>query len=219
MSDYCYCFLQLVLIVDVLCFGQFIFKFGWLSFYFFNVGCFDFGLLLFQFGVCYVDVIDVSGIKYDVVFGLVYKGILLVIVMVCELVQCGCDLLLLFNCKEVKDYGEGGQLIGVDMNGKCVLIVDDVIIVGIVICEVLGIICVVGGILVGIVVVFDCQEIVLEIDCCLVVQLVVEEVGILVIVVVLLVDLFDFVFGNLEFVGYCQLLEVYWVQYGVCLIC
>lgn len=41
-----------------------------------------------------------------------------------------------FNCKEVKDYGEGGVLVGVFVVGKKVWIIDDVIIVGIVICEV-----------------------------------------------------------------------------------
>lgn len=39
-----------------------------------------------------------------------------------------------FNCKEVKIYGEGGNLVGSLFSGK-VMFVDDVIIVGMVICE------------------------------------------------------------------------------------
>ncbi|KAG1435138.1 hypothetical protein G6F56_014073 [Rhizopus delemar] len=56
------------------------------------------------------------------------------------------DVPFAYNRKEAKDHGEGGQLIGADMNGKRVLIVDDVITAGTAIREALGIIrAAVGG--------------------------------------------------------------------------
>lgn len=67
------------------------------------------------------------------------------------------DLFWCFNCKEVKDYGEGGNLVGVLLEGW-VLIIDDVIIVGIVICEVMELIDWIVVCLAGVVVVLDCQE-------------------------------------------------------------
>ena len=130
MSDHRHRFLQLALTADALRFGQFTLKSGRLSPYFFNAGRFDSGSLLSQLGACYADAIDASGIKYDVVFGPAYKGIPLATAMACELAQRGRDLPLSFNRKEAKDHGEGGQLIGADMNGKRVLIVDDVITAG-----------------------------------------------------------------------------------------
>ena len=130
MSDHRHRFLQLALTADALRFGQFTLKSGRLSPYFFNAGRFDSGSLLSQLGTCYADAIDATGIKYDVVFGPAYKGIPLATAMACELAQRGRDLPLSFNRKEAKDHGEGGQLIGADMNGKRVLIVDDVITAG-----------------------------------------------------------------------------------------
>lgn len=140
MSDHRHRFLQLALTADALRFGQFTLKSGRLSPYFFNAGRFDSGSLLSQLGACYSDAIDATGIKYDVVFGPAYKGIPLATAMACELAQRGRDLPLSFNRKEVKDHGEGGQLIGADMTGKRVLIVDDVITAGTAIREALAII-------------------------------------------------------------------------------
>ena len=155
MSDHRHRFLQLALTADALRFGQFTLKSGRLSPYFFNAGRFDSGSLLSQLGACYADAIDASGIKYDVVFGPAYKGIPLATAMACELAQRGRDLPLSFNRKEAKDHGEGGQLIGADMNGKRVLIVDDVITAGTAIREALGIIRAAGGTPAGIVVALD----------------------------------------------------------------
>ena len=152
MSDHRHRFLQLALTADALRFGQFTLKSGRLSPYFFNAGRFDSGSLLSQLGACYADAIDATGIKYDVVFGPAYKGIPLATAMACELAQRGRDLPLSFNRKEAKDHGEGGQLIGADLNGKRVLIVDDVITAGTAIREALGIIRAAGGTPAGIVV-------------------------------------------------------------------
>jgi len=215
MSDHRHRFLQLALTADALRFGQFTLKSGRLSPYFFNAGRFDSGSLLSQLGACYSDAIDASGIKYDVVFGPAYKGIPLATAMACELAQRGRDLPLSFNRKEVKDHGEGGQLIGADLTGKRVLIVDDVITAGTAIREALAIIRAAGGIPAGIVVALDRQEIASDSDHRSAAQAVAEEAGIPVIAVATLADLLDFASGNPELVGYRQPLEAYRAQYGV----
>ncbi len=149
------------------------------------------------------------------VFGPAYKGIPLATAMACELAQRGRDLPLSFNRKEAKAHGEGGQLIGADMNGKRVLIVDDVITAGTAIREALGIIRDAGGIPAGIVVALDRQEIASDTDHRSAAQAVAEEAGIPVIAVATLADLLDFASGNPELVGYRQPLETYRAQYGV----
>lgn len=116
-------------------FGEFILKLGCKSFYFFNVGLFNIGCDLVCLGCFYVVVLVDLGIEFDVLFGFVYKGILIVIIIVVVLVDYyDVDMFYCFNCKEVKNYGEGGNLVGSKLEG-CVMLVDDVIIVGMVICE------------------------------------------------------------------------------------
>ena len=117
------------LTADALRFGQFTLKSGRLSPYFFNAGRFDSGSLLSQLGACYADAIDASGISTTWCSARP-TGHPLATAMACELAQRGRDLPLSFNRKEAKAHGEGGQLIGADMNGKRVLIVDDVITAG-----------------------------------------------------------------------------------------
>lgn len=116
-------------------FGEFILKLGCVSLYFFNVGLFNCGGDLVKLGCFYVDVLMDVGVVFDVFFGLVYKGIFIVIIIVVVLVDSyKFDVFYCFNCKEVKIYGEGGNLVGSLLEGK-VMLVDDVIIVGMVICE------------------------------------------------------------------------------------
>lgn len=214
MSDHRHRFLQLALTADALRFGQFTLKSGRLSPYFFNAGRFDSGSSMAQLALCYADAVDAAGLKYDVVFGPAYKGIPLATAMACELAQRGRDLPLSFNRKEVKDHGEGGQLIGADMGGKRVLIVDDVITAGTAIREAMSIIRASGGIPAGIVVALDRQEIASESDTRSAAQAVSEEAGIPVIAVATMADLLDFASGNPELVGYRQPLEDYRSRYG-----
>lgn len=214
MSDHRHRFLQLALSADALRFGQFTLKSGRLSPYFFNAGRFDSGSRMAQLALCYADAVDAAGLKYDVVFGPAYKGIPLATAMACELAQRGRDLPLSFNRKEVKDHGEGGQLIGADMTGKRVLIVDDVITAGTAIREAMTIIRAAGGIPAGIVVALDRQEIASETDPRSAAQAVAEEAGIPVIAVATMADLLDFASGNPELVGYRQPLADYRSRYG-----
>ena len=119
-----------------------------------------------------------------------------------------------FNRKEAKDHGEGGTLIGADMAGKRILIVDDVITAGTAIREALAIIREAKGIPAGIVVALDRQEIASEEDRRSAAQAVSAETGIPVIAVANLADLLAFASGNPELVGYREPLLAYRGHYG-----
>ena len=214
MSDHRSRFLQLALNADALRFGQFTLKSGRVSPYFFNAGRFDTGLALAQLGNCYADAVEASGIAFDQLFGPAYKGIPLATAIACEFSHRGRNLPLTFNRKEAKDHGEGGSLIGADMAGRRILIVDDVITAGTAIREALAIIRDAGGIPAGIVVALDRQEIASESDRRSAAQAVAAETGIPVIAVANLADLLAFASGNPELVGYREPLLAYRGQYG-----
>ena len=214
MSDHRSRFLQLALNADALRFGQFTLKSGRVSPYFFNAGRFDTGLALAQLGNCYADAIDDAGIAFDQLFGPAYKGIPLATSIACEFSHRGRNLPLTFNRKEAKDHGEGGTLIGADMAGKRILIVDDVITAGTAIREALAIIREAKGIPAGIVVALDRQEIASDEDRRSAAQAVSAETGIPVIAVANLADLLAFASGNPELVGYREPLLAYRGRYG-----
>ena len=214
MSDHRSRFLQLALNADALRFGQFTLKSGRVSPYFFNAGRFDTGLALAQLGNCYADAVESSGVAFDQLFGPAYKGIPLATAIACEFSHRGRNLPLTFNRKEAKDHGEGGTLIGADMAGKRILIVDDVITAGTAIREALAIIRADNGIPAGIVVALDRQEIASEEDRRSAAQAVAAETGIPVIAVANLADLLAFASGNPELVGYREPLLAYRARYG-----
>ena len=214
MSDHRSRFLQLALNADALRFGQFTLKSGRVSPYFFNAGRFDTGLALAQLGNCYADAVESSGIAFDQLFGPAYKGIPLATAIACEFSHRGRNLPLTFNRKEAKDHGEGGTLIGADMAGKRILIVDDVITAGTAIREALAIIRAANGIPAGIAVALDRQEIASEDDPRSAAQAVAAETGIPVIAVANLADLLAFASGNPELVGYREPLLAYRARYG-----
>ena len=214
MSDHRSRFLQLALNADALRFGQFTLKSGRASPYFFNAGRFDTGLALAQLGNCYADAVEASGIAFDQLFGPAYKGIPLATAIACEFSHRGRNLPLTFNRKEAKDHGEGGNLIGADMAGRRILIIDDVITAGTAIREALAIIRAANGIPAGIVVALDRQEIASETDRRSAAQAVAAETGIPVIAVANLTDLLAFASGNPELVGYREPLLAYRARYG-----
>ena len=163
MTDHRTRFLQLALRAQALRFGEFTLKSGRSSPYFFNAGRFDSGGAMAELAGCYADAIDAAQRAgelrdFDLLFGPAYKGIPLATALACEYARRGRDLPLAFNRKEAKAHGEGGTLIGAPLEGRRVLVVDDVITAGTAIREALGTIAAAGGVVAGIVIALDRQE-------------------------------------------------------------
>jgi orotate phosphoribosyltransferase len=207
-------FLQLALDADALRFGEFTLKSGRLSPYFFNAGRFDSGASIAGLAACYADAIDAAGLEFDLLFGPAYKGIPLATALACEYARRGRDLPLAFNRKEAKAHGEGGTLIGAPLAGRRVLVVDDVITAGTAIREALGIIAAAGGIVAGIVVALDRQEIAAEGDRRSAAQAVAAQAGVPVLAVAGLADLLAFADGNDTLAAFRAPLQAYRARYG-----
>ena len=130
MEQYKRDFIEFALSRNVLKFGEFTLKSGRKSPYFFNAGLFNTGADLARLGEFYAAAIQASAVDFDVVFGPAYKGIPIgTSVSVALFNRYGIDKSVCFNRKEVKDHGEGGNLIGSPLQGK-ILLVDDVITAG-----------------------------------------------------------------------------------------
>ena len=130
MEQYKRDFIEFALSRNVLKFGEFTLKSGRKSPYFFNAGLFNTGADLARLGEFYAAAIKASAVDFDVVFGPAYKGIPIgTSVSVALFNRYGIDKPVCFNRKEVKDHGEGGNLIGSPLQGK-ILLVDDVITAG-----------------------------------------------------------------------------------------
>ena len=130
MEQYKRDFIEFALSRNVLKFGEFTLKSGRKSPYFFNAGLFNSGADLARLGEFYAAAIQASAVDFDVVFGPAYKGIPIgTSVSVALFNRYGIDKPVCFNRKEVKDHGEGGNLIGSPLQGK-ILLVDDVITAG-----------------------------------------------------------------------------------------
>lgn len=116
---------------NVLQFGDFTLKSGRKSKYFFNLGNIYSAEALAQLGSFYASQIMQAEFDFDVLFGAAYKGIPLATVTAVALLQeFDRSVDVAFNRKEVKDHGEGGQLIGAPLNERKVLLIDDVITAG-----------------------------------------------------------------------------------------
>ena len=130
MEQYKRDFIEFALSRNVLKFGEFTLKSGRKSPYFFNAGLFNTGADLARLGEFYAAAIQASAVDFNVVFGPAYKGIPIgTSCSVALFSRYGIDKPVCFNRKEVKDHGEGGNLIGSPLQGK-ILLVDDVITAG-----------------------------------------------------------------------------------------
>lgn len=111
-------------------FGQFTLKSGRVSPYFFNAGGFDDGKSLQMLCECYAQAILDSELAFDMLFGPAYKGIPLAAGIAIALnASHQHNIPFAYNRKEAKDHGEGGALVGAELEGQ-VLITDDVISAG-----------------------------------------------------------------------------------------
>lgn len=155
--------LTLSIKVQALKFGSFILKSGRKSPYFFNAGAFNSGEALAILAKNYVAVIMelqkrllISGL-----FGPAYKGIPLVSAVATELFSREkISLPWAFNRKEIKDHGEGGLLVGADLKGKNVLVIDDVLTAGTAVRESLKLLRQQGAKPVALMVILDRQELI-----------------------------------------------------------
>ena len=131
MKPYQTTFLDLALQAEVLKFGQFTLKSGRISPYFFNLGKISSGAALRALGRAYAEALLAHGVEFDLLFGPAYKGIpLAAAVSIAFAELTGRDVPFAYNRKEAKDHGEGGVLVGADVKGARVVVVDDVLTAG-----------------------------------------------------------------------------------------
>ncbi len=157
MSEFREEFIEFAISRNVLCFGEFKTKAGRISPYFFNAGLFNDGSSLRKLGQFYAKAILAAQLPFDMLFGPAYKGIPLVSAITIALAESGYNYPFCFNRKEVKDHGEGGNLVGAPLAGR-VLIVDDVISAGISVRESVNHIRVSGAVACGVIIALDRME-------------------------------------------------------------
>ena len=132
MEQYKRDFIDFMMEVGVLTFGDFTTKSGRKTPYFVNSGLYRTGQQLDRLGEFYANAIQANlGSEFDVLFGPAYKGIPLVVTTSMGLHRRGTNVAFCFNRKEAKDHGEGGVLVGHKLqDGDRVLIVEDVTTAG-----------------------------------------------------------------------------------------
>ncbi|CEG56592.1 orotate phosphoribosyltransferase [Legionella fallonii] len=202
-------FIKLALDSQVLKFGEFTLKSGRISPYFFNAGLFYEGNALRQLGQFYAQTLLDNKVEFEHLFGPAYKGLPLATTTAVALAEHGKNTTVTFNRKEIKDHGEGGQLIGAPLSGKTVII-DDVITAGTAFREAQSLIKAHGGILTTVVIALDrCERGQTE-------KSTLTEIrnqGINVYSIITLVDLIDYLKNNKEH-EQVKKLEAYQAQYG-----
>ena len=210
MLDYQKAFITYSLDCDVLKFGDYLLKSGRTSPYFFNTGLFNTGIRLGKLGDFYAQALMHSGLKPDILFGPAYKGIPLVsATSIAYAKLAGCDIPYAFNRKEIKDHGEGGEVVGYGLKGK-VLIVDDVITAGTSVRESVELILRKDAVPIGVLVALDRQE---KVQSGLsAVQEVMECFKIPVIPIISLENIIDYIEANAA--GQLEAVVKYRQQYG-----
>lgn len=160
-------FINLALDNKVLKFGEFVLKSGRISPYFFNAGLLASGEMLSLLANGYAQALaqqlkasDHSDEPQELfIFGAAYKGIPFVAATAQALwVNHGINAQWGYNRKEVKDHGEGGQLVGADVKGKAVWVLDDVITAGTAMREVVELLQNAGARVAGVIVALDRKE-------------------------------------------------------------
>lgn len=153
-------FIEVALKNNVLRFGEFTLKSGRVSPYFFNAGLLSTGELLSVLATGYAEALAKHAKTDDlVIFGAAYKGIPFVAATAQALwAQHGINANWGYNRKEAKDHGEGGMLVGADLSGKKVWVIDDVMTAGTAMREVVEILDKAGASVAGIIVALDRKE-------------------------------------------------------------
>ncbi|WP_448215188.1 orotate phosphoribosyltransferase [Endozoicomonas sp. 2B-B] len=213
MLDYQREFLDFALQEQVIRFGEFTLKSGRKSPYFFNAGLFNTGEAISKMGQFYAHALVNSGIEYDILFGPAYKGIPLATTTAVALSEHhNLNTPLCFNRKEVKEHGEGGNIVGAPLEGR-VIIVDDVITAGTAVREVMEIIDQSPASPAGVMVALDRQEKGKgELSA---IQEVERDFSIPVVSIVTLNDLLSYAEENKDIKMYAPAIREYRERYGV----
>ena len=206
-------FIEFIRQTGVLKLGEFTLKSGRTSPYFFNAGLFNTGGQLDQLSQAYAATIANSGIEFDVLFGPAYKGIPLAATTSVALARdYKIDKPYAFNRKEVKDHGEGGQIVGHPLEGR-ILIIDDVITAGTAIRESIDLIHDHGAQPAGVVVALDRME--RGQGSLSAIQEVEQQYGLPVFSILNLNDLIDYLSTQTDSAEYLEAMRLYRQTYGI----
>ena len=206
-------FLELALELGALRFGEFELKSGRISPYFFNAGQLSTGRAAAGLGRCYAAALADAGLRFDMLFGPAYKGISLVALTAAALAEHhGLDCPYAYNRKEAKDHGEGGSGIGAPISGR-VVIVDDVITAGTAVTEAVQIIEAGGGVVGGVLVAVDRQEVATGSSRSAVRELA-DRLGVPVLSIVSLEDLVTHIQAHPDFAQHLPAMRAYRERYG-----
>ena len=123
-------FLEKAQELDALRYGDFTLKSGIKSNYFFDISKFFNASSLTILSKHYVDLILNNDLEFDCIFGTAYKGIPLAAAVGIEYYkETKNEISYVFDRKETKLHGEGGDFIGT-LKDKKVLVIDDVLTAG-----------------------------------------------------------------------------------------
>lgn len=135
--DYKRDFIEFMARSGALVFGSFTTKSGRESPYFINTGNYNTGARMAKLGAfyaaCIAENMKAGSIAPErlTLFGPAYKGIPLAVSAAIALSEIGIDVNYCYNRKEIKDHGEGGELVGYKpRDGDRILITEDVITAG-----------------------------------------------------------------------------------------
>ena len=213
MKTYQQQFIKFALETGVLRFGSFTLKSGRISPYFFNSGLFNTGSSLARLGQFYAQAIVETDLEFNIIFGPAYKGIPLASSATIALAEhYQRDVPYVFNRKELKEHGEGGQLVGAELKGK-VLIIDDVISAGTSVGESVAIIRAQNATPAGVIIALDRQEKGQTEQPAI--EQVERKYKIPVISIICLDDLLAYLESNRTLVAHIPAVKAYRAQYGV----
>ncbi|MEM1433383.1 MAG: orotate phosphoribosyltransferase [Pseudomonadota bacterium] len=150
--------IELLMRERALAFGDFTLKSGRQSPYFFNLGRLTRGAALAMLAAGYRACLEQAGLRPQVLFGPAYKGIPLAVAVALDWARSGQDLGIAYNRKEAKAHGEGGHLVGAELTGQDVVLLDDVLTAGTALREAVALVQAAGGRVCGVVIALDRQE-------------------------------------------------------------
>ena len=152
-----------------------------------------------------------GGVKFCMLFGPDYKGMIVAWARALSLAEKGVDVPCAYIRKEAKDHGEGGVVVGAPLKGR-VMIIDDVISAGTYVRESVKLIEAEGATPAAVAIALDRMEKGTgELSA---VQEVEKQYGLPVVSIANLNDLFTLLQNNAEFGGFFEPVKAYRERYG-----